>query len=72
MRNPSLISDNNIMTVGESAGVAAAQALDENVAVQDINMAKYLKKLNTLGQRLDWEKVKQTEIIDDNTIGGEG
>ena len=46
------------MIVGESAGVAAAQALDENVPVQDINMARYLKKLNALGQRLDWAKVK--------------
>ena len=42
------------MIVGESAGVAAAQALDENVPVQDINMERYLKKLKSLGQRLDW------------------
>jgi len=44
------------MIAGESAGVAAVQAIEENVPVQDINMEIYLNKLKELGQRLEWEK----------------
>jgi len=42
------------MICGESAGIAAVQAMDENVAVQDINMERYIKKLKEAGQRLSW------------------
>ncbi|MBW7891876.1 MAG: FAD-dependent oxidoreductase [Chitinophagaceae bacterium] len=43
------------MIVGESAGVAAVQALEEGVPVQNINMQRYLKKLLEAGQRLYWK-----------------
>lgn len=43
------------MIVGESAGIAAVQAMEESVPVQDINMGKYLKKLESTGQRLFWK-----------------
>lgn len=43
------------MIVGESAGVAAVHALEENVPVQDINIESYLNKLREIGQRLYWE-----------------
>jgi hypothetical protein len=43
------------MVVGESAGIAAIHALEENVPVQDINMKRYLDKLKEIGQRLYWE-----------------
>jgi hypothetical protein len=42
------------MICGESAGVAAAQAIKEGKPVQDISMNSYLNKLKTLGQRLSW------------------
>lgn len=44
------------MIVGESAGVAAVQAIDEGVPVQDINMERYMDRLTELGQRLEWNK----------------
>ena len=44
------------MIAGESAGVAAVQAMEEGVAVQDINMERYLNQLRKLGQRLEWSK----------------
>jgi hypothetical protein len=43
------------MIVGESAGIAAIRALEENVPVQDIDMNLYLNKLKEIGQRLYWE-----------------
>lgn len=43
------------MIIGESAGIAAAQAIEERVPVQNINMGKYLKKLESIGQRLFWK-----------------
>lgn len=43
------------MIVGESAGIAAVQALEEAVSVQDINMPRYLQKLTEIGQRLYWK-----------------
>ncbi len=43
------------MIVGESAGIAAVRALEENVPVQDIDMNLYLNKLKEIGQRLYWE-----------------
>jgi ribulose 1,5-bisphosphate synthetase/thiazole synthase len=43
------------MVVGESAGIAAIHALEENVPVQDIEMKRYLDKLKEIGQRLYWE-----------------
>lgn len=42
------------MIVGESVGVAAVHALQENVPVQDIDMKRYLNKLKEMGQRLYW------------------
>ena len=38
------------MICGESAGIAAAQAIDENVPVQDINMAAFSNSLKKAGQ----------------------
>jgi hypothetical protein len=43
------------MIVGESAGIAAIRALEENVPVQDIDMNLYLNKLKEIGQRLYWK-----------------
>lgn len=43
------------MVVGESAGIAAIQAIEAKVAVQEINIEMYLKKLKEIGQRLYWE-----------------
>jgi len=40
------------MMCGESAGIAAVQAINEDAAVQDINMERYSKSLNKAGQRL--------------------
>lgn len=42
------------MICGESAGIAAAQAIDEQRAVQKIDMKLYLRKLERAGQRLSW------------------
>jgi hypothetical protein len=42
------------MIVGESAGIAAIHALEENVAVQDINIKSYVENLEEIGQRLYW------------------
>ncbi len=44
------------MMCGESAGIAVVQALNENVAVQDINMEQYTKALKKAGQLLIWKK----------------
>lgn len=42
------------MICGESAGIAAIQAIKENVDVQDIDIKKYKEKLISLGQKLIW------------------
>ena len=42
------------MILGESAGVAAAQALAQNVAVQAIDATRYRKALLEVGQILEW------------------
>jgi len=42
------------MMCGESAGIAAVHAIQENVSVQNINMDKYEKKLISLKQKLLW------------------
>lgn len=42
------------MICGESAGVAAAQAIKENRSVQDIDMKIYMNRLIEKGQRLKW------------------
>ena len=44
------------MMVGESAGIAAIQAINEGVAVQEIDIKGYLDKLNKVGQKLYWKK----------------
>lgn len=43
------------MMVGESAGVAAAQALEEEVPVQEIRADRYQRRLEELNQRLSWK-----------------
>jgi len=43
------------MICGESAGIAACQALNEQKAVQDINLEKYLDRLKAVGQKLTWD-----------------
>ena len=43
------------MMCGESAGIAAVQAILENIAVQEINMQNYLEKLRNRKQRLRWQ-----------------
>ena len=47
------------MIVGESAGVAASQALEENGAVQDIDLSRYMKQLKAFDQRLNWSKIQK-------------
>ena len=43
------------MIMGESAGIAAVQALEQNVAVQDIDPQRYRKALLDAGQVLEWK-----------------
>ena len=43
------------MTCGESAGIAAAQAIEEAAAVQSIDMAAYKVALQAAGQKLCWD-----------------
>ncbi|PQO27864.1 FAD-dependent oxidoreductase [Blastopirellula marina] len=43
------------MICGESAGIAAVQALEENVPVQNIDMDRYQKTLRAAGQKLTWD-----------------
>ena len=50
------------MICGESAGIAAVQAIDEKHAVQDIDMQKYLDKLRQKGQRLSWPVEKEANL----------
>ena len=42
------------MIVGESAGVAAVQAIQEGTTVQDIDMASFQNRLRQINQRLNW------------------
>jgi len=42
------------MICGESAGIAAAHAISENVSVQQIDQVAYQKTLLEYGQRLEW------------------
>lgn len=48
------------MICGESAGVAAVQAINENVSVQKIDQVQYLKKLRSLGQILEYSSVNSS------------
>jgi len=43
------------MLMGEAAGIAAARALDENVAVQSIDQQAYRKDLLEAGMILEWD-----------------
>jgi len=43
------------MPMGESAGIAAIQAINENVNVQDIDKAAYRRALLEAGQVLEWD-----------------
>ena len=43
------------MIIGESAGVAAAQAIDEGKAVQEIDVKRLQKRLLEHGQLLEWD-----------------
>jgi hypothetical protein len=43
------------MVMGESAGIAASQAIKENCAVQDINRSKLMKSMIDYGQILEWD-----------------
>ena len=43
------------MIAGESAGVAAAQAIDEGLAVQEIDVKRLQKRLLEHGQVLEWD-----------------
>jgi hypothetical protein len=43
------------MLMGEAAGIAAARALDENVAVQSIDQQAYRKELLKAGMILEWD-----------------
>ncbi|MFN3151319.1 FAD-dependent oxidoreductase [Bremerella sp.] len=48
------------MICGESAGIAAAQAIDENVSVQQIDKARYTAALEKAGQKLTWDPAVDT------------
>ncbi len=45
------------MICGESAGIAAVQAISENVSVQDIDQKKFHEQLIAAGQKLTWSVV---------------
>ena len=49
------------MIARESSGVAAAQAIDDGVPVQDIDMDRYLNRLRELGQRLEWDQFRESK-----------
>ena len=50
------------MILGESAGVAASMAADNEIAVQDVPYKKLRQKLDDLGQILDRVKQDETEL----------
>ena len=43
------------MILGESAGIAAVRAIEEDAAVQDIDLPRYLAALKEAGQVLHWD-----------------
>lgn len=43
------------MVMGESAGIAAAQAIKEKKVVQEINRDKLISQLKKYGQKLEWD-----------------
>ncbi len=49
------------ITLGLSAGIAAAHALAEKTAVQIIDLARYRKALLEAGQILEWDGIGQGE-----------
>ena len=49
------------ITLGLSAGIAAAHALTENSAVQAIDFARYRRALLVAGQVLEWDGTQQGE-----------
>ncbi len=55
------------MICGESAGIAAAQAIDEGTSVQDINSAKYRESLQKWGQVLQLADVSNDRTIKKKT-----
>jgi hypothetical protein len=50
------------MILGESAGVAAAMAVDAAISVQDVPYKKLRRKLDDLGQILDRVKQDETQL----------
>ena len=50
------------MILGESAGVAAAMAVDNEIAVQEVPYKKLRRKLDDLGQILDRVKQDETQL----------
>jgi hypothetical protein len=59
------------MILGQSAGTAAAMAIDENIAVQDLDYAKLKAQLEKDGQRLAWRDQPSAKslpglVIDDD------
>lgn len=51
----SIRMESTYMVMGEAAGIAAAQALAEKKAVQDINRKKLTERLLHYGQVLEWD-----------------
>jgi len=47
--------ESQYMIIGESSGIAAAQAIDEGKAVQDIDVKRLQKRLLEHGQVLEWD-----------------
>ena len=43
------------MICGESAGIAACRAMNENTTVQNIDMTAYKQELEKAGQKLNWD-----------------
>jgi hypothetical protein len=50
------------MILGQSAGTAAALAMDEGTAVQDLDYGKLKEQLEHGGQRLVWRDARATEL----------
>lgn len=48
------------MVMGEAAGIAAVQALEQNAAVQEIDQPRYRQALLDAGQILEWTPSKET------------
>eukprot|EP00913_Durusdinium_trenchii_P013349 g12530.t1 len=58
------------MVLAQSAATAAAQAIDQNSAVQDIDVAKLKKRLLADGQVLVWTGPKRKPPVDPKTLPG--